>query len=445
MRLTAELISASRIFLNPALEREIDLRGRRIPVIENLGALRDQIDVLDVTDNEIERLENFPKLLRLKWILASNNRISRLHDNLFSSLPNLRVLVLANNRISMLSEIDKLACLKHLEVLNLEDNPVQKREHYRLYVVHHLPSVNLLDLDRVRRKDRLAAEEMFASSAGREMLQGVRNQAEVMAVDDANAGLVLSTTQKAALQRALMAATTQAEVDRLDKMLRAGVVPDAATLVALGLGGEDETGPTVEPANGSDMEGVTAQSEATKDDAVMSDSNENMPGTVGATAAVDVIANATEEPSAPPLVPASVDSASARQAPSETVGTAQTLHQPVPPSHDAPNAQAPTPTQPEDGVQQDVEMAESGAGSPIDEKEDQEAAQPQAQAAPSTAAAAAPDVSESSPPAQSSEDTSWVLKLKVAELRAELKSRDLDTKGLKAVLQKRLITSLAGQ
>ncbi len=64
--------------------------------------------------SRIERLDNFPKLRRLKWILASNNAVSRIQDNLVNTLPNLKVLVLSNNRISVLSEIDKLKGLRYV-------------------------------------------------------------------------------------------------------------------------------------------------------------------------------------------------------------------------------------------------------------------------------------------------------------------------------------------
>ncbi|PQE26293.1 U2 small nuclear ribonucleo A protein [Rutstroemia sp. NJR-2017a BBW] len=37
MRLTAELIQNSLSYLNPLKERELDLRGHKIPAVENLG------------------------------------------------------------------------------------------------------------------------------------------------------------------------------------------------------------------------------------------------------------------------------------------------------------------------------------------------------------------------------------------------------------------------
>ncbi|KAI7731874.1 hypothetical protein M8C21_032238 [Ambrosia artemisiifolia] len=57
VRLTADLIWKSPHFFNALRERELDLRGNKIPVIENLGATEDQFDTIDLSDNEIERVE----------------------------------------------------------------------------------------------------------------------------------------------------------------------------------------------------------------------------------------------------------------------------------------------------------------------------------------------------------------------------------------------------
>jgi len=38
MRLTADLVGAAPVRINPAEERELDLRGLRAPAIESLGA-----------------------------------------------------------------------------------------------------------------------------------------------------------------------------------------------------------------------------------------------------------------------------------------------------------------------------------------------------------------------------------------------------------------------
>lgn len=46
------------------------------------GAAQNQFDSIDLTDNAISRLEGFPKLHRLRTLLLSNNRVSRIAPNL---------------------------------------------------------------------------------------------------------------------------------------------------------------------------------------------------------------------------------------------------------------------------------------------------------------------------------------------------------------------------
>lgn len=49
--------------------------GYKIPVLENLGATLDQFDTIDMSDNDIRKLDGFPLLKRLKSMLLNNNRI----------------------------------------------------------------------------------------------------------------------------------------------------------------------------------------------------------------------------------------------------------------------------------------------------------------------------------------------------------------------------------
>ena len=88
MRLTADMIARSPAFLNPLKDRELDLRGacsrepagteapdtieahpqshvvfrvcsagNKIAVVENLAATQDQFDSIDLSDNEIGKIE----------------------------------------------------------------------------------------------------------------------------------------------------------------------------------------------------------------------------------------------------------------------------------------------------------------------------------------------------------------------------------------------------
>jgi len=171
MRLTAELISRAGTYLNPLKDREIDLRGNKISVIENLGATQDQFDSIDLSDNEITKLENIPLLNRLRTILLNNNKVSRIENGLGQSLPHLETLVLTNNKLSKLNEIIPLAELPSLRYLSLLDNMVSKQQHYRFYVAYKLPRLKVLDYRKIKQTDRAAAEKLFGGEKGKQLLQ----------------------------------------------------------------------------------------------------------------------------------------------------------------------------------------------------------------------------------------------------------------------------------
>jgi len=165
MRLTSELILRSPSYFNPIKEREVDLRGNKISVLENLGASQDQFDCIDLSDNEITKLENFPLLNRLRTLFFNTNRISKIAPNLGESLLNLETLILNNNKLTNLSDIDNLADLPSLKKLSLLDNLITKKQHYRLYVIHKLPHLKLLDFRKIKQKERVAAQKQFGPTA----------------------------------------------------------------------------------------------------------------------------------------------------------------------------------------------------------------------------------------------------------------------------------------
>lgn len=69
-----------------------------------------------------------------------------------AALPNLETLVLTNNRLSNLVDLDSLAKLVNLQYLCLLDNVVTKKPNYRLYLIHKLPKLRLLDFKKVKLK-----------------------------------------------------------------------------------------------------------------------------------------------------------------------------------------------------------------------------------------------------------------------------------------------------
>ena len=129
MRITAELLSQAEQRTNPLGDRELVLRDIGIPMIENLGATRDDFDSMDLSNNRISKLENFPKLHRLAHLHCAGNLIDTAEArNLHKNVPNLVTLNLSHNNVSSLAQVANLAtaCVK-LESLSLVGNPVTRK------------------------------------------------------------------------------------------------------------------------------------------------------------------------------------------------------------------------------------------------------------------------------------------------------------------------------
>ena len=167
MKLTPELLTRAPSSLNTLGDRTLDLRGLKLPAIENLGVTRDQNDAIDFTDNDIRYLGNFPLLSQLQHVQLANNLVARIDARLGTSLPALRSLTLTNNAIAELGEVAHLATCARLEYLDLMGNPVAREKHYREFVVWKLPSVRVLDYQRVRDKERALARELMETEDGR--------------------------------------------------------------------------------------------------------------------------------------------------------------------------------------------------------------------------------------------------------------------------------------
>ncbi|KAM8888139.1 U2 small nuclear ribonucleoprotein A' [Synchiropus picturatus] len=229
VKLSAELIEQAAQFTNPVRDRELDLRGYKIPVLENLGATLDQFDTIDFSDNEIRKLDGFPLLKRLKTLMLNNNRICRLGENLETALPCLRELVLTNNNIQDLGDLDPLASIKTLTLLSLLRNPVTNKKHYRLYVINKLPQIRVLDFQKVKMKERQEAEKMFKGKRGAQLAKDIAKQPKTFTpgaaqqLEKKKTGPSYSDVE--AIKNAIANASSLAEVERLKGMLQAGQIP----------------------------------------------------------------------------------------------------------------------------------------------------------------------------------------------------------------------------
>jgi U2 small nuclear ribonucleoprotein A' len=99
VKITTDLISRSAQFLNPVKEFQLDLRGYKIAEIENLPATNDQFGCIDLSDNSITKVPQFPKLNRLRTVMLINNRISSIESDFAINVPYLENLILTNNKV----------------------------------------------------------------------------------------------------------------------------------------------------------------------------------------------------------------------------------------------------------------------------------------------------------------------------------------------------------
>lgn len=85
-------------------------------------------DAIDLVDNDIQVLGNFPLSPRIRTLLLARNRIASIQPTLANSIPNLTTLQLESNNLNELADLDPLGTFGNLTHLVLRDNPVTKKE-----------------------------------------------------------------------------------------------------------------------------------------------------------------------------------------------------------------------------------------------------------------------------------------------------------------------------
>ncbi|KAK5200004.1 U2 snRNP complex subunit [Exophiala xenobiotica] len=240
MRLTADLINNSLSYINPLKERELDLRGHKIPTIENLGVAGPQ-DAIDFTDNDIATISNFPLSPRLNTLLFARNRIQGVDKRIAEQLPNLTTLVLTANHVKELADLEGLSLCGKLTHLSLLDNPVTRKEHYRSYLIWTIPSLRFLDYQKVRDAERQQANGLFGTADAPSELAAKIKGVKTRAFDVPGAGVngtaeskrkgvrtQLTETEKKRVQEMIKNAKSLAEITRIEKDLAEGKIPAGA-------------------------------------------------------------------------------------------------------------------------------------------------------------------------------------------------------------------------
>ncbi|XP_015456529.3 leucine-rich repeat-containing protein 72 isoform X2 [Astyanax mexicanus] len=141
---------------------ELYLAKRGLSAIPDLSKFK-QLRYVWLNNNKIKNLNGSVFNCCIAELYLQNNEITTISGAL-RHLTCLRVLLLHNNQLKNLEET--VAELRHthcLQTVNFFLNPFTQDPEYREYVIHHLPSVQILDRKEVRQEERRHAFRLFCS------------------------------------------------------------------------------------------------------------------------------------------------------------------------------------------------------------------------------------------------------------------------------------------
>ena len=139
-------------------------------------------------------LGNIPLLRRLRTLLLANNRVSSISPSLHLSVPNLTTLVLTNNNLAELGDLEPLKDVQGLQYPSLLGNPVREKKWYREWLAWRIPSLRVLDFQRIRDKVRVDTTSMVDVGFDHTFMVQERQAAKTLFLTADNLPTQLATT-----------------------------------------------------------------------------------------------------------------------------------------------------------------------------------------------------------------------------------------------------------
>ncbi|EMG47044.1 Component of U2 snRNP, putative [Candida maltosa Xu316] len=172
-----------------------------------------------------------PNFTNLECLLLSNNNISYIDEDTFSSNNNIKSLMLYNNNIKSFQPImkDKFT---NLETLVLLGNPITELDNYRIFTIWLIPSLKVLDFQKIKNLERIEGEKLFGKNHDEfnqlalEMLSKSSNNGQLNGNNKQVDNVVkkLSDNEKEELLKKLETATSLEEIEKIEEALKNGVV-----------------------------------------------------------------------------------------------------------------------------------------------------------------------------------------------------------------------------
>ncbi|KAK6491391.1 leucine-rich repeat-containing protein 72 [Huso huso] len=157
-----------------------------------------------LNNNKIKKVHCLNYIYRLTELYLHNNDLTNITGSL-SHLKSLQVLMLHNNQLTKLvGTVSELKGMQFLKTLSLFLNPLAQDSGYRLYVIHYVPSLHLLDRREVKQEERNAAFSLYNAERAcvlKSLAFGRRVKAPLLAKARAPAIRSLTYCDKSGLRR----------------------------------------------------------------------------------------------------------------------------------------------------------------------------------------------------------------------------------------------------
>ncbi|XP_056374860.1 leucine-rich repeat-containing protein 72 isoform X3 [Hyla sarda] len=139
---------------------ELYLGRRGLKEVPDLSRFR-LLKYLWLNHNKISKVNFLGNNFRMAELYLNGNKLCDITGSL-KHLTSLHTLMLNDNRLTDLqATVKELKGMTNLRVLNLFQNPLEQDPGYRHCVIHHLPSVQLLDREHVTQKEKEEAFQLY--------------------------------------------------------------------------------------------------------------------------------------------------------------------------------------------------------------------------------------------------------------------------------------------
>ncbi|KAK2184507.1 hypothetical protein NP493_262g01055 [Ridgeia piscesae] len=116
--------------------------------------------------NQLRHVPFLRHNIHLRELYLNDNRLVDV-KGVLKNLKSLETLLLHNNQLEKLDTmVHEMAHMQCLRTLNLFGNPLAQEPEYRLYLIHHVPSLEILDRKEIRQSEKNLSKRLYEQERG---------------------------------------------------------------------------------------------------------------------------------------------------------------------------------------------------------------------------------------------------------------------------------------